>query len=94
MLKDEIIGKIEECGCFEEIEYPEENMTGKTFNVKTEPVNLIINKVTIGPVVSIDTIGKALHVWINPYFLGSDLNEPVLAVAVSYEELDSFEVVD
>jgi hypothetical protein len=94
MLKDEIIGKIEKCGCFEEIEYPEENMTGKTFNVKTEPVTLIINKVTIGPVVSIDTIGKALHVWINPYFLGSDLNEPVLAVAVSYDELDSFEVVD
>jgi len=94
MLKDEIIGKIEKCGCFEEIEYPEENMTVKTFNVKTEPVTLIINKVTIGPVVSIDTIGKALHVWINPYFLGSDLNEPVLAVAVSYDELDSFEVVD
>jgi hypothetical protein len=93
MIKDEVIEKIEECGCFEEIEYPEENMVGKTFNVKTEPVTLIINKLTIGPVVSVDTIGVALHIWINPYFLGFDLNEPILAVVVSYEEMDGFEVV-
>lgn len=93
MLKDEVLEKIEECGCFSEVEYPEKNLTVKTFNVNTEPVHLIINKITIGPVVSIDSIGKALHIWINPYFLGFDLNEPVLAVVVSYEEVDCFEVV-
>ncbi|MDZ4171627.1 MAG: hypothetical protein U1C19_05630 [Methanobacteriaceae archaeon] len=94
MLKKEIIAKIEECGCFEEVEYPEENLDGKTFNVNKEPVTLIVNKISIGPVVSIDTIGKALHVWINPYFIGFDFNEPVLTVAVSYEEVDAFEVID
>jgi hypothetical protein len=93
MDRDEIIGKIEACKCFEEMEYPEENLKGKTFNVLTEPVTLLINKVSVGPVVSIDTVGKAIHVWVNPYFLGMELNEPVLVVAVSYEEVDSFEVV-
>lgn len=94
MIRKEIIEKIEECKCFEEIEYPEKNLEGKTFNVITEPVTLLINKVSVGPVVSIDTVGKAIHVWVNPYFLGSELNEPVLVVAVSYEEVDSFEVID
>ena len=91
---DKIIEKIVECKCFEESEYPEENLTGKTFNVHTNPVTLLINKVSVGPVVSIDTVEKALHVWVNPYFLGQELNEPVLVVAISYEEVDSFEVID
>jgi hypothetical protein len=94
MLKEEIIAKIEECKCFEEVEYPEENLKGKTFNVNNDPVTLIINKVSIGPVVSIDTVGKAIHVWINPYFVGFDFNEPVLTVAISYEEVDEFEIID
>lgn len=94
MLRKEIIEEIEKCKCFQETEYPEENLVGKTFNVLREPVHLLINKVSVGPVVSIDTVGKAIHVWVNPYFLGQELNEPVLVAAVNYEEVDSFEVID
>ena len=94
MLRDDIIAQIEECGCFKETEYPEKNLIGKTFSVLSDPVTLIINKVSVGPVVTLDTVGEAIHIWINPKYVGFDFDEAVLAVVVSFEEVDSFEVVD